>query len=398
MAQNLTLFPEALPYIGAPFGQEIGACTPLKQPPRVVRIDLNWVIYGAGPLNKRVAVKLNLLAQGTVNPQGALDKIRSVYIDNTFSLVPVYVQFPDSLYTVVCPPMSVTCQPVFTNVQECSIFAEGFATGQVPLTRIHFSNVERQGYYVPSDFTFANPIRPVFWQSYIAAPQNTTSFSFGFNPVSVGPANAARIVGIPFWITAKDTITLTNVNINGGSETPVEVKQGFIPFTLFLLPTKLNFMTGIIWALEPLGTSVSVGISGTVAGGAGQVQCGIGAYTIENLLSTTPYSSGGVEQNAQVTVVSGGYDWDILGGSYTMQVEPNGFTFGVGMLTAPNNIIAGAAIDDLHNWGTLTPGIAPASSKPYTIQFAFSSLVSQLSQLQNFSFDGTMCASGMTFR
>lgn len=139
---------------GRPIGQPMNMCTPVwNKGPRIVRTDINWADYGASSLNQQIGIYLNLLGQGQVTT--ALDAIRSVYIDNTFSEVAVYVQAVDTLFTVICPANAVVMSPFATSLQEAVIYAEGFVDGKIPTTSIHFMNVEKQGYVLATNFEVA---------------------------------------------------------------------------------------------------------------------------------------------------------------------------------------------------------------------------------------------------
>jgi hypothetical protein len=110
-------------------------------PPSTVPALFNWISYGASFQNPNIAVLLQ-----TINLQGArqlLDSIRSVRIDNTGNNVPVYVQFPDTQFTVVAPPNTIVQENVITAQYNALVVAEGFAgssPSQVGSTAVFFNN------------------------------------------------------------------------------------------------------------------------------------------------------------------------------------------------------------------------------------------------------------------
>lgn len=146
MSRNFAEIP-AVPFIGQPYAQSIATCTPRDGKPRTVKIAIDWSLYGVTGETKEMGVSVNLLGQAVETP---LDKIRSVYIDNTFSPSPIFVFFPDTQFTLVAPAGAVVCAPVFTNVQNALIFAQDFITGQIPKTTVHFSNVHLEGFFIPT--------------------------------------------------------------------------------------------------------------------------------------------------------------------------------------------------------------------------------------------------------
>lgn len=115
----------------------VGDCVPLKNAPAVVSLVIKWADYGASSLVP-VTIDVDL---NTLGAAQSLDYLRSIYIDNTFSATPVYAYFPDTGFTVTCPPFSVVLSPVWTNGKICKLFATGFADGAIPTTTYIFSNM-----------------------------------------------------------------------------------------------------------------------------------------------------------------------------------------------------------------------------------------------------------------
>lgn len=209
MSQNLANIPQ-LPYIGTPYGQPIGLRLPREKnwPPKSVRIDIDWALYGASSVNQQVGVSVQLVAQGATAP--ALDFIRSVYIDNTFSNVPVYVQFPDTLFTVVCPPGAVVMSPVATGVQQATIFAEGFIDADIPKVSVTFLNIETDGYYIPTSFEVA--ARMTFNGAAVDAVGKT---QYTFLNVPEGVATPDRLNVITIGWRSVGAVSITGITLNG---------------------------------------------------------------------------------------------------------------------------------------------------------------------------------------
>jgi hypothetical protein len=110
---------------------------------RVAPVNIVWTDYPQTQLNDTglvsAAVLVNL-QQGVVNP---IKAVVAIYVDNSGSAVPVYVQFPDTNFVAVVSPFQTAFVPVMTNVLQAKIIAEGFvltdeALGIIPQTRIFF--------------------------------------------------------------------------------------------------------------------------------------------------------------------------------------------------------------------------------------------------------------------
>lgn len=127
-------------------GRPVALHTPPTQPPSVVSFVIDWSVYNPSYTNRRLAVRVDLAA--TSQPNTVLDGIRSVKIDNSFSAVPIYIQFPDTLDTIVCPAFSIVVTGVYTRALNCIIYGTDFYTGRAPQTTFEFCNFDRQGYSV----------------------------------------------------------------------------------------------------------------------------------------------------------------------------------------------------------------------------------------------------------
>jgi len=125
---------------GIPFAMPTAICTKGTQAPAQVAIAIDWLVVWTQLLQPGTAgVHVNL--SGTTPNAATLDKIRSIKIDNTFSVSSIYVVFPDTDDVITCPPQTVVTMPVNTNAQKAIVYAQGLQQGYLPYTRIYFFNV-----------------------------------------------------------------------------------------------------------------------------------------------------------------------------------------------------------------------------------------------------------------
>lgn len=124
-------------YIGQPYSSPIklagisGVAVPLL---------LQWISYGASSANPNI----NVLVSLETSACKAVDQIRSIYIDNLGSPIPVYVYFPDTGETLSAKANSEGWYPVFTNAKRFWVIGEGFLDGSIPQTYIIVSNIPMQ--------------------------------------------------------------------------------------------------------------------------------------------------------------------------------------------------------------------------------------------------------------
>lgn len=157
MSRDFTAVPAGA-YIGAPYSIPIqiagksGLCVPLQ---------FNWLSYGANSLNQNVQVNVALTSSGGSVRATLLDQIRSIYIDNLGSAIPIYVQFLDTLFTVVAAPFTAGWYPVFTNSYFIRVVGLGFNNGSIPQTAIFITNLvvpPDTDVEVPRTFLLASPV------------------------------------------------------------------------------------------------------------------------------------------------------------------------------------------------------------------------------------------------
>jgi hypothetical protein len=123
-------------YIGTPY------CRAMKLrgiTGQIIPLLFQWISYGASTSKPNINVQVTLQSKEIRNK---LDQIRSVYIDNMGSNVPIYIYFPDTQYSIVAQPNSAGWYPAFTNDFVVWVIGEGFFTGSIPETRILISNLE----------------------------------------------------------------------------------------------------------------------------------------------------------------------------------------------------------------------------------------------------------------
>lgn len=139
-----------VPYLSPLNAAAAGLCTPMQKAPFTVPVKINWADYGAVNVASKVSVGINLYQSAAANGGFLLDKIRSIYIDNTFSTVTVYVTFVDTQHTVYALPNTAGWYPVLTNGGNVIVFAEFFTDNAIPITTIQFTNIDRQGFTIPT--------------------------------------------------------------------------------------------------------------------------------------------------------------------------------------------------------------------------------------------------------
>lgn len=122
-----------VPYTGVIVGIPSTICNTPNNDMRYVPVDIDWAAYGATQ-GSLLGVTINLIQQNTP----PIRQINAVYMDNTFCDVPLYVLFPGTRYTLVCPPNSVAMFPVLTNALQAIIYLEQVDEGTIPLSRVFF--------------------------------------------------------------------------------------------------------------------------------------------------------------------------------------------------------------------------------------------------------------------
>jgi hypothetical protein len=137
MSQNFNIIP-AQPYIGKPYYLDVNYCRVPKEGPRTMPLQINWLNYGGGTSKPNVRVQFDAASFGQASQPISL--IQGVVIDNTGMFQPVSVYFPDTAFTVDCPPDEVVWSPVLTNQLKCEIICQGMVNGFVGTTSVYFTN------------------------------------------------------------------------------------------------------------------------------------------------------------------------------------------------------------------------------------------------------------------
>lgn len=135
----------------APRALAIADHTKLIKAPACVTVPINWADYGGG-VGQSILIEVDLSILGASNP---IDQLRSMSIDNSFSDQDVFVFFPDTGFTLICPANSIMMGPVWTNGLKAQVYASGFLNFTVPSTTFQFSNIPKD---VPNVITAASII------------------------------------------------------------------------------------------------------------------------------------------------------------------------------------------------------------------------------------------------
>lgn len=169
-------------YIGQPFTQAIKLagiqtlCVPLL---------FQWLSYGAATAKPNINVLVDLENAHCKS----LDQIRSIYIDNLGSNVPVYVYFPDSNYTIVAQPNSEGWYPAYTNQKKMWVVGEGFLDGSIPQTFILASNV-----YIPPSVNVEIPQTVQLWRASPVISRGTSIYNSAFGVPALGDQFATALL------------------------------------------------------------------------------------------------------------------------------------------------------------------------------------------------------------
>ncbi len=175
------------PYRQTPIAWPVKIFDPPGMRPASVMLSFNWTVYFA-VMNSatNIAVDVDVNSGGT--SQGpVLDKIVTVKIDNSNSLVPILVWFPDSGDIVSCPPQSIATLPCTTNGSICKIIAQNLSTGNLPMTNIIFYN-----YFIPPSI---DPVVQITYPQELGSPSiqrpGSNILSAGFGPRALGDQRVA---------------------------------------------------------------------------------------------------------------------------------------------------------------------------------------------------------------
>lgn len=184
MSRNFSTFTPK-PYIGLPFA----VTSQLGGPgAKVVPLNFDWKQYHAGTAQPNTIVTVGF-QYNIGGPQPILDKVISVYIDNTGSDYPVYFICADTGYTVTVQPDAAGWYPVFTNQLLFNVAIAGVFDGNVPTTKVFISNS-----FIPP---FTDPELQIVFPQYKGSPviQRTNSLLPGFGAPALGDQVISNLFG-----------------------------------------------------------------------------------------------------------------------------------------------------------------------------------------------------------
>lgn len=236
-----TFLATAQGYQGQLPGQAISLAVPIAGEIRSVPIIIDWRNYGA-PAQRAISIEVSL-RMGIVG-QPPFDRIRSIIIDNTASLIPIYVYFPDTQISYLCPPNTTIQTPVITGNMDARIYAEGFIEGYVPRTTVHFTNA------IVPPFSITDPIgQPAFYTDNGASH---VDFPFGINNIlvtgiDIGTPSDNRVVAYVLMAELQNStgaLTLSSVTAAFGSMQIAEQRTSQIGNTSLSAIVFQNIPTG----------------------------------------------------------------------------------------------------------------------------------------------------------
>lgn len=196
------------PYIGIPYSKPIDLCGG-RLPAKICPLDINWLSYGASSSVPNMGVSVNLETQ---TPAPILTKIVSVFIDNTNSIVPIFIYFEDTGFVAVAQPNSTLWLPVLTGLTRCVVYGVTFATGAIPVTRIFlcdqyvegFSDIERLLTFPQFRASGDIPSESLFTNGYGSPTlgDRSAGMTAQFNVLSTTPAFSQGVL-IPYTTPGK---------------------------------------------------------------------------------------------------------------------------------------------------------------------------------------------------
>ena len=136
-----------------------------------------WLNYGASSLVQNINVNVDFDNKDC----SKLDQVRSIYIDNLGSDNPIYVNFPDTNYTVVAKPNSEGWYPAYTNARKMLVIGEGFLTNDIPITFIIASNI-----FIAPSVNNEIDVAISSWKASAQITKGTTIYNQNFGPPALG--------------------------------------------------------------------------------------------------------------------------------------------------------------------------------------------------------------------
>lgn len=185
-----------VPYVGTPFAQpvQIGGIAA-----RVAPIGINFLTYGANSANPNLGVSVSLFG-GNVK---LLSSVKSVYIDNDNSNVPIYVTAMDTGFTVSAAPQTSGWYLIATNNYQFQVTGIGFSDNNQPQVAIFFCDQ-----FIPPS---VDPGLNLAIQFGLASPIVAV-------PGSGGSAEALTI------ISGGNCLSSTRLTVSGGGGTGMQLQ------------------------------------------------------------------------------------------------------------------------------------------------------------------------------
>lgn len=143
MARNFTGI-QSVNFPGVvPQPQALKLCQADALPPYSLRFYLDWNLAVANATALNGGNVPTSLAVGIVIPDFAMSQmgaIRSVYIDNTGSNQPIYLQATDTGFVITASPRDAAWYPIITNSNQFLCVTQGLQPASLPLTIMFFAN------------------------------------------------------------------------------------------------------------------------------------------------------------------------------------------------------------------------------------------------------------------
>lgn len=283
MSSDFSSFP-LINYIGTPFSNGVFLCTPAVEKPAQVPIVIDWAAYGVvtGTLSKGVLV--NLQAGGVKAP---ISQIRSIYIDNSFSNSPIYVQFPDTGFTVFAPPGAIVTQPVVTNLLQARVVGFSFFGNTQPKTNILFMNIEMQPNVSLADFSIDPVITPLGTLTTAAADGLTRTWT----PVILATVdNPLSIICLYWTTTAVATSSLITACTVGGVSIFSSLVQQFCVVTAGVQSRGIAMFAVRLGKIGAFSSTVVATFSASISGATEPARCN--TYQLTGNNNDSPIDEG----------------------------------------------------------------------------------------------------------
>lgn len=227
MSRNFLTYPLSQ-YVGTPFIKPISVYGINGQS---VPIHLNWNDYQASTSKPNIVVQVDMSNQLVASK---IQILRSVYIDNTGSDVPVYVIFPDTGCVVPCQPNCAIWAPCYTAGMIALVAGLGFLTGDIPTTQVTFTNL-----IIPPAANLEIQTAVSLWKASATITRGTTIYNTNLGVPALGDQYIQALVDPT---VSGGTYTVFNFGINfiyvteiifdfvGVQTTTLNLNSGFLVF------------------------------------------------------------------------------------------------------------------------------------------------------------------------